>query len=190
MEAMMSGANNMYIKAAIKLMLSTAILAGASACSGRNANPPVAAAPDGIQAKNLSEPSGQRTVKTGAGLRYSYRMATPVAPNASHSVTIDIAHSYSGGTLSLTATADDGIKLATARANMQLSRGNKISWTIPFTTSGNGLYYINMIGTVSAADGSVQSRAYSVRVEVGDQSASQKPAVKEVILPAQEDISS
>jgi hypothetical protein len=176
----MIGVNKMFFQTTARLTLLSAALLSTGACTKKIAGPS-----DTI-ASEASQPS---TVKTGAALDFSHRMQASIKENSSNSVTLNIAHSYSGENLLLTASSDDGLKLAAKSTNMSLAKGQNATWTIPFTTTTNGLYYINIMGTVKGADGNTQFRAYAVRVEVGDQSGVKKPASKEVILPAQEKIS-
>ena len=136
-----------------------------------------------------TEPAGNRTVKTGAALQFTHDMpSAPLRANGSYNVKVNVAHNYSGQTLILEATADSGLNIASKSTSIQLIPGSTASWNIPFTTGTDGLYYIDMVGTVIDANGSKQARAYSVRVEVGDQSAQKKQSVDEVILPAEEEI--
>ncbi|MFC4292919.1 hypothetical protein ACFOWX_10895 [Sphingorhabdus arenilitoris] len=176
-----------------KYVIGLSLLVAAVTTSGCTENK-VAALQDGAaaDASKAAEHGGKehRTVKVGAGLSFTHDMPTgTLQPGGSYSTTVKIVHGYTGGTLSLTANADDGLTLGARQTAMQLAKGSAASWTIPFKTSANGVYYINMVGTVTKADGASEARAYSIRVEVGDQSRQQKPALKEVILPAEEQIS-
>jgi hypothetical protein len=178
---MMFGDKEMLNRPVIKLTLIALIFSGVSGC-GQQAN-------ESAHAKSTRIKNHAPIPKYGAALRYDYQMEKPVQANASHSVTIVVDHDYAGGNLSLTANAEDGIDLSVKSASMPLIKGRKSTWTIPFTTKADGLYYINVLGSVTELDGRIQARAYSVRVDVGNPSVQQKPAVKEVILPAEETIS-
>ena len=162
------------------LALVSGLMIGTTACSKQIA---------GSANTGVSESAHARTVKTGAGLDFSYAMQKPVKANTRHSVTLTIDHSYGGQNLSLTASADAAVQLATKSVSLPLAAGRNATWTIPFTATADGVYYINILGSVIGANGNSEARAYAVRVEVGDQSKNQKPAVKEVILPAEEKIS-
>ncbi|NJM51810.1 MAG: hypothetical protein HC843_13870 [Sphingomonadales bacterium] len=130
-----------------------------------------------------------QTVKVGAALTFTHIMPTGrLQPGGNYSAALTIKHGYSGGTLSLSANADEGIILGVRQSAVQLTKSGAVNWNIPFKTNANGVYYINIIGTVTKADGSTEARAYSIPVEVGDQSGQKKPALKEVILPAEEEI--
>ncbi len=170
----------MFFQTTAKLALLSAVILSTGACTKEIAGPSDTA---------VSKSSQISTVKVGAALDFSHRMQASVKENSSNSVTLNISHSYSGENLLLTASSDDALKLAAKSTSMSLAKGKNATWTIPFTTTTNGLYYINIMGTVKGADGNSQFRAYAVRVEVGDQSGVKKPASKEVILPAEEKIS-
>lgn len=128
------------------------------------------------------------TVKSGSGLRFSHRIEQPVNANSGNQVTISVGHDYPGQNLSLTAYADEGLALTASRTSVPLSAGRDASWTIPFRTAGDGVYYINVIGSVRRPDGGQDSGVFSVRVEVGEQRPKTKTLVDEVILPAEEKI--
>lgn len=177
----------MFNRPMMKLALVALSLSGMSGCAQQpsgSANAKTGDAKTSMAAKNHTP-----VPKYGAALRYDYKMQKPVRANSNHSVTIVVDHDYAGQNLALTASADDGIAIATNRTSLPLVKGRKATWTIPFTTNADGLYYINVIGSVPGFDGSVETRAYSVRVEVGNQPKQNKPVVKEVILPAEETIS-
>jgi hypothetical protein len=176
----MIGVNKMRNQTIAKLALLSAVLVSAGACTKQ------VAGPSDIAAAETGQP---RTVKVGAGLEFSHRMQGSVKENSSNSVTLKISHNYSGENLSLTATSEDTLRLASKSTSIALVKGQNVTWTIPFTTTGNGLYYINIMGTVTDASGNSQFRAYAVRVEVGDQVQTKKPTPKEIVLPAEEKIS-
>jgi hypothetical protein len=165
----------------MKLAFVALTLIGVSGC--------VQQASESANAKIAASNDHQPIPKYGAALRYDYQMEKPVRANSSHSVTIVIDHDYPGQNLSLTAHTEGGISLDVESMSLPLVKDRKATWTVPFTTKSDGVYYINILGSVTGPDGNVTSRAYSVRVEVGNQSVQQKPAVKEVILPAEETIS-
>jgi hypothetical protein len=173
----MIGVNKMHYRNLAKLTLLSVVLLGASACNKQSTKVSNAGAVN------------PRTVKTGAALDFTHRMAGPISPNSNGTVTLEIAHDYSGETLALSATADSAIRLGAKSTNIALVKDRAATWTIPFTTTANGAYYINVMGTVKDSGGQAQFRAYAVRVEVGEQTKSNKPAPKEVILPADEKIS-
>jgi hypothetical protein len=177
---MMMGVSKMLYQTTAKLVFLAALLTSAGACSKTNG---------GSLSAGESQTVKPRTVKSGAALEFSHRMQTPIRANASHSVTIIMSHSYAGQSAVITASADSSLKLAAKEIIMPLVKGQKATWTIPFTASVDGLYYINIIAKVTGADGNMQARAYAVRVEVGQQVQSKKPTPREIILPAEEKIS-
>jgi hypothetical protein len=193
----MLGDKEMLNRPMTKLALIALTLTGLSGCGQQNS--PVAGGTKIAQADTVAvkaDPAALERAKNhkpvpkyGASLTYDYQMQKPIAANASHSVTIAVDHEYPGQNLSLAANVEGDLTLAVNNASLPLVKGRKASWTIPFTTGADGVSYINVIGSVKDADGSVLSRVYSVRVKVGNQPEQQKPAVKEVILPAQETIS-
>ncbi|MFM9853806.1 MAG: hypothetical protein ACKVOJ_13530 [Sphingomonadaceae bacterium] len=166
----------------IKIALLSALLVTVGACAKETASAAKTSATTGTKAAQ------NRTVKEGAALDFSFRMQTPVRANAPHSVTIDIEHGYAGQSLSLAANADGAVQLGTTATTISLTKGRAASWTIPFTATADGTYYINVIGQVVGPDGVMLGRAYAVRVEVGNQIAKPKLTPKEVVLPAQEKI--
>jgi hypothetical protein len=177
---MMIGVSTMHYKTTAKLTFLVALLAGTGACTKKDGGIPEAAASHSVT---------RQTVKAGAALEFSHRMQASIKANTSNSVTVNMSHGYAGQSVTLTANADKSLKLATSEKTIPLVKGQTATWTIPFSTSADGLYYINIIGIVKEADGTSQARAYSVRVEVGDQIKNNKPIPKEVIMPAEEKIS-
>lgn len=170
----------MYYQTAGKLVFLSALLISTTACTRQTATPN-----ESVAAKTVSV----RTVKTGAALNFSHRMQSPLVANTSQSVTLIVSHDYAGQPLSLTATSDAAVQLATKTAAMTLIKGRSATWTIPFTVTADGLYYINIIGTVRGADGNAEARAYAIRLPVGNQVEIKKPTPKEILLPAEEKIS-
>lgn len=167
-------------------IIGTAILSVMLVTVGACANATAIAAPK--NPTTGSKATDRRTVKEGAALNFSSQMQTPVRANAPHSVRITIAHGYAGETLSLTANADDAVRLGTTATTIVLTKGRVAAWTIPFTATADGAYYINIIGKVVGRDRNTLGRTYAVRVEVGNQVPKSKIVPKEVILPAQEKI--
>ncbi len=168
-----------YENTARVLFLSTLLISTVS-CAQQ------AAAPSEVAA---TEPVTPRTVKTGAALSYSYQMQTPIVANRAHNVSLIITHDYAGQTLSLTANSDPLVRLSAKSIAMPLIKGKVAVWTLPFTATADGVFYIEFVGTVKSEDGNTQARAYAVRVKVGDAVEIKKPAPKEIILPAEEKIS-
>lgn len=164
----------------IKLAFLSALLAASGACTKEVAGPSKVAS---------AETTNPRTVKTGAGLDFAARMQTPLAAGSPHSVTLVISHAYAGQNLTLTADANPEVQLGAKSTVIALAKGKDATWTIPFTATKDGLYYINIIGKVAGSDGTAEARAYAVRLEVGEQIKSLKPTPKEIILPAEEKIS-
>ena len=177
---MMMGVSKVLYQTTAKLVFFAALLASTGACSKSSGES------FGATASQAATP---RTVKSGAALEFSHRMQTPIRANASNSVTIIMSHSYAGQSAVITASADNSLKLAAKEIIMPLVKGQKAMWTIPFTASADGLYYINIIAKVTGADGNMQARAYAIRVEVGQQVQNKKPTPREIILPADEKIS-
>jgi hypothetical protein len=177
---MMIGVSKMHIQTIAKLTLLSAMLASTAGCTKQDL-----ASADA----NAANGANQRTVKTGAGLDFSVKMQKAIAANGQYSATLSVSHDYAGKNLTLSATADDALRLGSKSATLPMTKGRNATWTIPFTTTTDGVYYINIIGTVAGSNGKSEARAYAIRVEVGDQSKNKKPAVDEMILPAEETIS-
>lgn len=176
----MIGVVKMYYQTAGTLALLSAMMISTIACTKQ-----IATKTESIAAETV----GPRTVKTGAALNFSHRMQSPIVANTSQSVTLTVSHDYAGQPLSLTATSDAAVQLGAKTAAMTLTKGRSATWTIPFTVTADGVYYINIIGTVKRADGNVEARAYAIRVQVGNQVEIKKPAPSEILLPAEENIS-
>ena len=170
----------MQYQTTARLAFLAALLASAGACANNSGG-----AIDAVASKTVTP----RTVKAGAAIEFSHKMQASLKANTSNSVTVIMSHDYAGQNVVLSANADDALKLGVTATTIPLVKGQIATWTIPFTTSANGLYYINVIGRVKGADGNTQARAYSIRVEVGQQIQSKKPTPKEVTLPAEEKIS-
>lgn len=179
----------MYHKTMISPLLLVVLLISTNGCMNENSGVAKIAKGDASHGSTATGKTIKETVKSGAALEFSYRMQKPVTANVAHSVTILVDHDYVGQSLTLTASADAAVRLSSASATARLSKDRQVSWTIPFTATADGLYYINVFGTVTDANGATQSRAYAVRVEVGDQSGQKKPPPAEIILPANEKIS-
>lgn len=172
----------------LPLLAVLSICAAGCSTEGSNAASSVAAVESAEQTKPNGNAPSTNTVKSGAGLRFFHQMERPVAANSAHSVTLSIGHDYPGQNLALTASADDGLSLAADRNVAALVQGRNAQWTIPFTARANGVYYINVIGTVAVPGRASESRVYAVRVEVGPQNQAQKPRLEEVVLTADEKV--
>ena len=76
------------------------------------------------------------------------------------------------------ATADAGLAVfgAEASTTKDMAAGTTHSWRVDFAAEADGVHYINVLARVEMEDGFQESRAYAVRVEVGDWQAAQAKA--------------
>lgn len=110
------------------------------------------------------------TVKPGASVTFSHEVSGPLDAGDTGSVTLTVNEGYPVGILHLQATGDPGIAVFGAEASIQkdMSDVTTHSWRVDFEAETDGVHYINVMATVEMDGGLQASRAYAVRVEVGD----------------------
>ena len=117
------------------------------------------------------------TVKPGASVTFSDEVAGPVAAGENASVQVTVNEGYPNGVLTLEASSIPGLDVfgAGTTARMDMANGTTHSWRIDFEAANDGVYHLPILATAAPEGGLVQSRAYAVRIEVGDwQAASAK----------------
>ena len=178
---------------------SVAILSGAllAACAQPEAAEPVELATSSVK---LAPPIA--TVKPGASVTFSNADLKPVQIGENASVTITVNEGYPSGTMTLEASGNEGLAVFGAGATKRVDMADITThtWRVDFQGETDGVHYINVLATVEPKGGVVETRAYAVRVEVGDwQSAQAKISAETamemlpsgepaVILDAQETI--
>ncbi|MEL6858677.1 MAG: hypothetical protein AAFO74_09840 [Pseudomonadota bacterium] len=115
------------------------------------------------------------TVKPGASVTFSDKVAGPVLAGENASVTLTVNEGYPDGVLMLEASTIPGLEVfgAGTSARMDMSNGTTHTWRVDFEAANDGVYHLPIMATAAPEGGLVQSRAYAVRIEVGDWQAAQ-----------------
>ncbi len=115
------------------------------------------------------------TVKPGASVTFSDKVAGPVTAGENASVTITVNEGYPEGVLTLAASSIPGVEVfgAGTTARMDMSNSTTHTWRVDFEAADDGVYHLPIMATAAPAGGLVQSRAYAVRIEVGDWESAQ-----------------
>ncbi len=110
------------------------------------------------------------TVKPGASVTFSHDPVSSIEVGENGSVTLTINEGYPEGVLHLDASGDDGLAVfgAQSSARMDMAAGTSHTWRLDYAAERDGVYYINVSARAEMADGYSVSRAYAVRVQVGD----------------------
>ena len=128
------------------------------------------------------------TVKPGASVTFSHDLIEAVEVGANGAVTLTINEGYPDGTLRLEASGQDGLEVfgAETSATKDMSLGTTHQWRIDFRGDADGVHYLNVLATAEPTGGITESRAYAVRVNVGDwktaQAAVQSATAPEMML--------
>ena len=178
---------------------SVVVLAGAllGACAQSETSEPIEAAKPTVK---LAPPIA--TVKPGASVTFSSSDLKPVQIGENGSVVITVNEGYPSGLMTLQARGHDGLAVFGANTTMRVDMADKTTheWRVDFQGEADGVHYIGVTALVEPKGGAVETRAYAVRVEVGDwQSAQAKLSAERtmemlpsgeaaVILDAQETI--
>lgn len=118
------------------------------------------------------------TVKPGASVTFSHEAPDKLQIGDNGVVILTVNEGYPVGTLHLQASADAGLAVfgAEASTTKDMAAGTSHSWRVDFAAEADGVHYINVLARVEVEDGFQESRAYAVRVEVGDWQAAQAKA--------------
>ena len=110
------------------------------------------------------------TVKPGASVTFSETVTQDLDIGDSGFAMLTINEGYPSGLLTLTATGDHGVSIPGGASSTQLNMadGTRHSWRIDFSAETEGVHYLNIVAEAAPSDGLVQSRAYAIRIEVGD----------------------
>lgn len=176
--------------------LTMAALGGLAACDGAATDTlkPQAAAEDPAAA--LKAAQSFRTIKPGAAVSITHAFQGEPEAGVSGAVDLTILENYGPGLLELTATGTDGLTVfePTARKSVSMGSSERHMWTIGFEPEAEGEHFLN-ITAVAQPDGlPVESRAFAIRVQVGETAPRQSKAVLDatgdavVVMDAQEEI--
>ncbi|WOR13713.1 hypothetical protein RYZ27_08020 [Hyphomonas sp. FCG-A18] len=121
-----------------------------------------------------------KTVKPGAGIALDYELAGPVAAGENGSVTLTLTELYLEGSLIVEARGDDGLEVfgSEASSRFDLASADTHTMRVEYRAETDGVYYIGLMATVTTADGQQETRAHSVRVDIGDWQAAEAKAEK------------
>ena len=110
------------------------------------------------------------TVKPGASVTFSTPTIKPVELGENGSVIVTVNEGYPSGTLTLSAAGVEGLPVFGANRTMSVDMANVTTheWRIDFQGEVDGVHYINILATAEPKGGLTETRAYAVRVEVGD----------------------
>lgn len=130
---------------------------------------------DTATAKSITLGPAVTTIKPGASVSFSHQVATPISAGENGSVTLTVNEGYPSGTLLLEASGGPGLDVfgAAATARKDMAAGTSHSWRVDFEAASDGVYYLNVMATTAPDGGLVESRAYAVRIDVGDWQAAQ-----------------
>lgn len=108
--------------------------------------------------------------KPGASVEFTHKLRAPVSAGAAGTIDFTISENYEAGALWLQATGDNGLTIISggkpARYEMYSTSSHR--WTVTFSVANDGVYYVNVLATVEPDGLSKSTRAYAVRIEVGD----------------------
>ncbi|MEM1035690.1 MAG: hypothetical protein AAGI14_02895 [Pseudomonadota bacterium] len=109
------------------------------------------------------------TIKPGAGIVIESTLSDGVVAGGNGTATLSVLEPFSEGTLTLTSTGSEGLRVfgaeTTARLDMSLEGPHTVR--LSYAADADGVYYINTIATTES-NGIEESRAHAVRVEIGD----------------------
>ena len=153
---------------------------GLAACAQETAVTPeiesvleTATAPASFSKVKLPPP--MTTVKPGASVTFSNDDLKPLKVGETGTVILTVHEGYPHGWMTLNARSKSGVAVfgagTTMRANMADITTHR--WRIDFEAEQDGVHYIDVTATVEPEGGLPESRAYAVRVEVGDWQAEQ-----------------
>ncbi len=128
------------------------------------------------------------TVKPGAAVSFSHTLQDKVGPGQNGSVDLRVSEGYEAGTLTVETSGTEGLNVFGSQVTQSFSMdaGDTHDWSVSYSADTDGVYYLNVTATADSGDGLVMSRAYAVRIEVGDMALA-KPAAKNGELEMSED---
>ncbi|MEL7110330.1 MAG: hypothetical protein AAGJ68_13360 [Pseudomonadota bacterium] len=108
--------------------------------------------------------------KPGASLTFSHSISGTLSAGDTSFVEIKVKDGYSGGEIVLEASSVPGVEVfgPGQRVVKDMAVAGPHTWLVDFEVEADGVYYIPVLATVEPSSGMVESRAYAVRLEVGD----------------------
>lgn len=160
-------------------VISAGLLSGCLQSSGSEADAASQAASEDVaeSAIVLEEYVPQPHPKTGAAVSFSHEAPGIVAAGENGTITFTVSEMYESGVMTLSARGDDGLTVFGANVSMQKNMQDADShvWRVDYSADSDGVYYINVLASVEHSEGFKETRATSVRIEIGDwQSAQSK----------------
>ena len=161
-------------------MIATALALALAACSQDEVRAPLAEPETAsIDPSPVKLQAPFTTVKPGASVTFTHDAVKPLEVGDRGSLVLSVHEGYPHGTLTLNARGAPGLAVfgagTTMRANMTDITTH--AWRIDFEVETDGVHYIGITATVEPEGGLQQSRAYAVRVEVGDWQAEKAKAL-------------
>jgi len=124
--------------------------------------------------------------KPGAALTFSHSVASDLSPGDTSFVEIEVRDGYAGGQITLEASSTPGVEVfgPGRRVVKDMATPGPHKWLVDFQVEADGVYYIPVLATVERELDLKESRAYAVRIEVGDWKAVQasKEAAKSIAM--------
>lgn len=134
---------------------------------------------------NFAEPI-VRTVKTGAAVSLDGTQRFAVTAGQNGTVDIEVLEGYEEGTLILEATGSEQLDVFGANRTLSLDMTSvqTHAWPLQFNASSDGVHYIGIQARTEGVEGPNLSRAFAVRVEVGDLAAAAAKPRQDVEIQA------
>jgi len=158
---------------------------GLAACVQQQAPEQVATLEQAVEApqKTVQLAASIQTIKPGASVSFSHDIAGATEAGENGSVAITLNEGYPIGTMNVEASGSKGLEVFGAESSMRLEMQGQTThgMTVNYRAEQDGLYYLNLLATADPEEGVSESRAYSVRIEVGDWKAAEAKVAK--VLP-------
>lgn len=161
-------------------MIAMTVALGVAACSQDQTPAPLAdTGTASIDPSPVKLQAPFTTVKPGASVTFTHDAVKPLEVGDRGSLVLSVHEGYPNGTLTLNARGAPGLAVYGAGTTMRANMADITThaWRIDFEAERDGVHYIGITATVEPEGGLQQSRAYAVRVEVGDWQAEKAKAL-------------
>ncbi|NQY98576.1 MAG: hypothetical protein HRT82_15595 [Henriciella sp.] len=127
-----------------------------------------------VDANKIERPHG----KQSASVTFTHDPVKTLAVGESGAVQIEVSEGYASGALVLQAKGDDGLTVygAQATSRLDMADGQTHNWRIDFQADTDGVHYINILATADMGGALFETRAHTIRVNVGEWEAAQAQA--------------
>ncbi|MGB3456335.1 MAG: hypothetical protein WBG08_00805 [Litorimonas sp.] len=170
----------------MKLIFQMFALVASAALAACSASPDAVSATDDAHAGHAHMEA--HTVKPGAAVQFSYTIDGTLSVGAFTDVVVGMDHAYSGETVTVSASATEGLDVLSSSAEKRFDTASAFAepWRIAIRPSHDGVHYLTLTAVVDDPSGAPDARVQSIRIDLGGKTIPTDPAGKPTLTGSED----